>query len=104
MGHLTCGGHIGQEHETAGLLPLTGNALRLLVQRDLQAIPQRFHHTRLLRTRPPRAIGGVLLDFDFHPVIGTVQCPQLGGGGFGIRLAEILLAGCRMHGGRQRRR
>jgi hypothetical protein len=103
MGHLAPRGHIGQEHKTAGLLRLTGNALRPLVQCDLQAISQRFHHTRLLRARPPRAIGGALLDFDFHPVIGTLQCPQLGGGGFGIRLTEILLAGRRVHRGLQRR-
>src|SRR5262245_64833724 len=47
---------------------------------------------------------GRSLTFYVHPVIGTLQGPQLGGDGFGIRLAAILLAGCRVHGGRQRRR
>jgi hypothetical protein len=103
MGHLTRGGHIGQEHETACLLSLASNDLSPLVHGDLQAIPQRFDHTWPRGTRPPRAILGALLDPYFHPMIGALQRPQLGGGGFGVRMTEILLAGCLVHGGLQRR-
>src|SRR5262249_141957 len=65
------------------------------------AIPQRFDHTGLRGARPPRAIPGALLDGDVHPVVGTRQCPQLGGGSFGIRLTAILLSGCRVPARRQ---
>ena len=71
-----------------------GNDLSPLVQGDLQAIPQRFHHTRPRGTRPPRAILGALLDCS-STVIGALERPQLGGGGFGIRVTEILLPGRR---------
>ena len=94
MGHLAHGGHIGQEHKTARLLALTGHDLRALVQGDLHAIPQRFDHTGLRGARPPRAILRALLDFYCHPVIGTRQCPQLGGSGFGICVTVILLPSC----------
>jgi len=75
MRHLPCRGHIRQEHKTARLLPLAGNDLRPLVERNLQAIPQRFDHTGLLLARPARAILRALLDHHLHPVIGALQRP-----------------------------
>jgi hypothetical protein len=73
------------------------------VQRDVQTIPQRFDDAWRLGTRPARAICGVLLDVSWHPVIGTLQRPQLGGGGFGIRVTAIRLPGGRARGGLQGR-
>ena len=75
MRHLPCRGHIRQEYKTARLLPLAGNDLRPLVERNLQAIPQRFDHTGLLLARPARAILRALLDHHLHPVIGALQRP-----------------------------
>jgi len=57
----------------------------------------------LLGARPPRAILRALLDIYVHPVIGTRQCPQLGGGSFGIRVTAILLPSRLAHGRFQQR-
>src|SRR5262245_45918938 len=98
MGHLARGRHMRQEHETARLLALAGYDLSPLVEGDLQAIPQRFDHAWLRGTRPSRAILGMRLDPDLYPVIRARQRPQLGSGGLGIRMTEILLPGRFAHG------
>jgi hypothetical protein len=103
MGHLACGGHIREEDKTARLLGLARDDFRALVQGDLQAIPQRFDSAWLRAARPSRAILRALLDIYFHSVIGALQRSQLSGGGFGIRLTAILLSGCCVHAGLQRR-
>jgi hypothetical protein len=79
LGHLARGGHIPQEHETAGLVRLARHALRPLVHGDLQAIPPRFDHTWPRGARPPRALLGMLLDHGLQPVIGALHRPELGG-------------------------
>src|SRR5262245_35538475 len=48
----------------------------------------------------PKFVKGIMTWF---AMIGTLQRPQLGGGGFGICLTKILLAGRRVHGSLQRR-
>src|SRR5215211_5977048 len=98
MGHLARGGDIRQEHKTARLLALAGYDLSPLVEGDLQVIPQRFDHAWLRGTRPSRAILGMRLDPDRYPVIRARQRPQLGSGGLGIRMTEILLPGRFAHG------
>ena len=103
MGHFAGGGHIREEDKTARLLGLTGDDFRALVQGDLQAIPPRFYCAWLRAARPSRAILRTLLDIYLHSVIGALQRSQLGGGGGGIRITEILLSGCCVHAGRQRR-
>jgi len=103
MGHLARGGDIGQEHKTAGLVRLAGHDLRPLVQGALQAIPQRFDHPGPRGTRPPRAIRGALRACDVHSVLGALECPQLGGSGFGIRVAAILWPSRLAHGRLPRR-
>ena len=91
MRHVSRSGHIRQKHKTPRLLRLTGQHLSPLVQGGLQTIAERFDHAGRLLAWPTRAILGALLDQHLHAVIGALQCPQLGGGGFGIRVTEILL-------------
>jgi len=103
MGHLARGGHMRQEDDTTRLLDLAGDPCRPLTQGDPQAIAQRFHHARVCEARPARALRGMLLDLHLHPVRRALQRPQLGGGGLGIRMTDILLLARLAHRRLQRR-